>query len=72
MSKGGSSEQLANGILVGDHLAGMRLTEPFLYLREKAESFNGIFERRIVWQPLNSLKDLLFGSLNTHGPHASV
>jgi len=47
---------LANGILLGDHLAGMRLTEPFLYLREKAESFNGIFERRIVWQPLNSLR----------------
>ena len=72
VSKGGSSEQLANGFLVGDRLVGIRLAKPFLYLRKEAEPFDGIFERRVLWQSFNSLKDLLFRSLSTHGQHSSV
>lgn len=48
-----------------DRLACIRLAEAFLYLGEEAQPFDRIFQRGIVWQPLDCLKNLLLGGLST-------
>ena len=48
-----------------DRLACIRLAEAFLYLREETQPFDRIFQRGIVWQPLDCLKNLLLGRLST-------
>ncbi len=70
--KGGSPEQLANGVLVGDRLTSARLAEALLYLGEETKPSDRIFQRGIVGQPFDDLKNLLLGGLSTQSRHPFV
>ena len=54
---------------VGERLACIGLTKPFLDFRQEAEPFNGSLKLGGIRKPLYNLKDFLFHRFSGHRDH---